>query len=71
MNNRQLFLQHLAQTTDFPLMIEVEKAEGVYLFGPNGEKYIDLISGIGVSNVVTGIPKFWKQSTTNWTNTCT
>ncbi len=32
-------------------MIEVEKAEGIYLFGPNGEKYIDLISGIGVSNV--------------------
>jgi putrescine aminotransferase len=51
MNNRQLFLTHLAQTSDFPLMIEVEKAEGIYLFGPKGEKYIDLISGIGVSNV--------------------
>ncbi len=57
MNNRQLFLQHLAQTTDFPLMIEVEKAEGVYLFGPKGEKYIDLISGIGVSNVGHRHPK--------------
>ncbi|MEB2780690.1 aspartate aminotransferase family protein [Algoriphagus sp. C2-6-M1] len=57
MNNRQLFLQHLAQTTDFPLMIEVEKAEGIYLFGPNGEKYIDLISGIGVSNVGHRHPK--------------
>ncbi len=51
MNNRQIFLSHLAQTTDFPLMIEVEKAEGVYLFGPNGERFMDLISGIGVSNV--------------------
>jgi acetylornithine/succinyldiaminopimelate/putrescine aminotransferase len=51
MNNRQLFLQNLAQTTDFPLLIEVEKAEGIYLFGPKGEEYIDLISGIGVSNV--------------------
>jgi putrescine aminotransferase len=51
MNNRQLFLSHLAQTTDFPLMIEIEKAEGIYMYGPNGEKYIDLISGIGVSNV--------------------
>ncbi len=60
MNNRQLFLQHLAQTTDFPLMIEVEKAEGVYLFGPNGEKYIDLISGIGVSNVGHRHPKVLK-----------
>ncbi|MBB6328005.1 acetylornithine/succinyldiaminopimelate/putrescine aminotransferase [Algoriphagus iocasae] len=57
MNNRQLFLQHLAQTTDFPLMIEVEKAEGIYLFGPKGEKYIDLISGIGVSNVGHRHPK--------------
>jgi putrescine aminotransferase len=57
MNNRQLFLSHLAQTTDFPLMIEVEKADGVYLFGPNGEKYLDLISGIGVSNVGHRHPK--------------
>lgn len=60
MNNRQLFLSHLAQTTDFPLMIEVEKAEGIYLFGPNGEKYIDLISGIGVSNVGHRHPKVLK-----------
>ena len=50
-------MQHLAQTTDFPLMIEVEKAEGVYLFGPNGETYMDLISGIGVSNVGHRHPK--------------
>jgi acetylornithine/succinyldiaminopimelate/putrescine aminotransferase len=48
---RQLFLQHLAQTTDFPLLIEVERAEGVYMYGPQGKKYLDLISGISVSNV--------------------
>ncbi|MCH7408464.1 aspartate aminotransferase family protein [Belliella sp. DSM 111904] len=57
MNNRQLFLSHLAQTTDFPLLIEIEKAEGVYMYGANGEKYIDLISGIGVSNVGHRHPK--------------
>lgn len=57
MNNRQLFLSNLAQTTDFPLMIEVERAEGIYLFGPNGEQYVDLISGIGVSNVGHRHPK--------------
>jgi putrescine aminotransferase len=51
MNNRQIFLSNLAQTTDFPLLIEIEKAEGIYLYGPQGEKYVDLISGIGVSNV--------------------
>jgi len=48
---RQLFLQHQAQTSDFPLMIEVEKAEGVYMYGREGDRYLDLISGIGVSNV--------------------
>ena len=57
MNNRQLFLSHVAQTTDFPLLIEIEKAEGVYMYGEKGEKYIDLISGIGVSNVGHRHPK--------------
>lgn len=59
---RQLFLNHLGQTSDFPLLIEISHAEGVYLYGPTGEKYLDLISGIGVSslghrhpNVVTAI----------------
>jgi putrescine aminotransferase len=51
LTNRQLFLSHVAQTTDFPLMLEIERAEGIYLFGKNDKKYIDLISGIGVSNV--------------------
>lgn len=51
MNHRQIFLQNIAQTSDFPLALEIEKAEGIYLYGKNGEKYIDLIAGIGVSNV--------------------
>lgn len=32
-------------------MIEIEKAEGVYMYGQEGQRYLDLISGIGVSNV--------------------
>lgn len=51
MTHRQLFFQHIAQTTDFPLALEIERAEGVYLYGSNGETYLDMISGIGVSNV--------------------
>ncbi|MFC6998153.1 aspartate aminotransferase family protein [Rufibacter roseus] len=54
---RQLFLQHQAQTTDFPLLLEVERAEGVYMYGPAGERFLDLISGIGVSNVGHRHPK--------------
>ena len=54
---RQLFLQHMAQTSDFPLMIEIEKAEGIYMYGSEGQRYLDLISGIGVSNVGHRHPK--------------
>lgn len=50
LSNRQLFLLHLGQTSPSPLMVEVEKAEGIYLYGPAGEKYFDLISGVSVSN---------------------
>jgi acetylornithine/succinyldiaminopimelate/putrescine aminotransferase len=48
---RQLFLSHVAQTSPFPLMIEIERAEGVYLYDTDGKRYLDLIAGIGVSNV--------------------
>ncbi|MBL7790363.1 MAG: aspartate aminotransferase family protein [Chitinophagales bacterium] len=51
MTNRQLFLSHIAQTTQHSMGIEVDRAEGVYLYGPHGEKYMDMISGISVSNV--------------------
>ncbi|MBB6612460.1 aspartate aminotransferase family protein [Pontibacter sp. Tf4] len=57
---RQLFLKHQAQTSDFPLMIEVERAEGVYMYGTANERYLDLISGIGVSNVGHRHPKVVK-----------
>lgn len=49
LTQRQLFLQHVAQTSDAPLGLEIERAAGVYLYDVTGKKYIDLISGIGVS----------------------
>ena len=51
MDLRQLFLQHIAPTTESPLALEVVRAEGVYLYGPEGQAYMDFISGIGVSNI--------------------
>jgi len=48
--NRQLFLKHLGQTSSSPLLLEIERAEGVFMYGPSGEKYLDLISGVSVSN---------------------
>jgi acetylornithine/succinyldiaminopimelate/putrescine aminotransferase len=49
--SKDIFLNNLAQTSPFPFLIPIEKAEGVFLFGPDGKHYFDLISGIGVSNV--------------------
>ncbi|MCU0439490.1 MAG: aspartate aminotransferase family protein [Raineya sp.] len=57
LSQRQLFLSHLAQTSSSPLLLEIEKAEGIYLYSPEGKPYIDLISGIGVSNVGHRHPK--------------
>jgi acetylornithine/succinyldiaminopimelate/putrescine aminotransferase len=50
-SHRQHFFDHIAQTSDFPLALEIDKAEGVYMYGTDGRRYLDLISGIGVSNV--------------------
>jgi acetylornithine/N-succinyldiaminopimelate aminotransferase len=51
LTQRQLFLQHNAQTTLEPLLLEFVKASGMYLYDVEGKKYMDLIAGIGVSNV--------------------
>lgn len=51
MNLRQLFLQHVAQTSDAPLALEIVQAEGMYLFDNQGKSYLDLIAGIGVSSL--------------------
>jgi putrescine aminotransferase len=49
--HRELFLRNLAQTSAFPLMLEIERASGVVMTDKAGKEYIDLISGIGVSNI--------------------
>lgn len=50
LTNRQLFQLNLGQTSSTPLMIEIVRAEGVFMYGPDGEKYLDMISGVSVSN---------------------
>ncbi len=57
---RQLFLRHVGQTSDAPMGIEIARAENIYLIGPDGKKYIDLISGIAVSTLGHNHPKVTK-----------
>jgi acetylornithine/succinyldiaminopimelate/putrescine aminotransferase len=53
---RQLFLANNAQTTNFPLLLEFERAKGIYMYDAAGKAYTDLISGIGVSSLGHGNP---------------
>jgi acetylornithine/N-succinyldiaminopimelate aminotransferase len=57
MNQRQLFLQHVAQTSSAPLALEITKAEGALLWDASGKEYIDLIGGISVANTGHRHPK--------------
>ncbi len=50
-SQRQLFLQHVAQTSPAPMLLEIVSAEGNYITDINGKKYLDFISGISVSNI--------------------
>jgi acetylornithine/succinyldiaminopimelate/putrescine aminotransferase len=39
------------------MMLEIVRAEGTYMYGPDGKKYLDLISGVCVSNTGHCHPK--------------
>ena len=57
MNERELFLKHIAQTSPSPLAFEIKKAGGCLLYDTNGKEYIDLIGGISVANTGHRHPK--------------
>lgn len=51
LSQKQLFLLNTAQTSNSPRFLEIEKAEGNYLYDVDGRKYLDLVSGFAVSNI--------------------
>jgi acetylornithine/succinyldiaminopimelate/putrescine aminotransferase len=51
MTHRQIFLNHIGQTSPDPLALEIVKAIGSKLYDVNGKEYIDLIGGISVCNI--------------------
>ena len=56
-NESQFFLDHLGQTTPFPFLIEVERAEGAYIYDKKGKAYLDMIAGVAVNNIGHRHPK--------------
>ncbi len=53
---RDNFERHLAQTSDAPIGLEIDHAEGSWIYTADGHRYLDLIAGIGVSALGHGNP---------------
>lgn len=56
-NLRGSFLDHLAQTSPFPIALEIVRAEGCHLHTRDGKRYLDLVAGLAVNNVGHRHPK--------------
>lgn len=50
LSRQQRFLKYIMQTSEEPVLLDVERANGVYLYDQDGSEIIDIISGIGVSS---------------------
>jgi len=55
-SNRQIFLQHVGQTSGSPIQLEIDHAEGIYFYTPEDKRYTDLVSGVSVSALGHGHP---------------
>lgn len=51
MDTQRLFFQHVAQTSNAPLAIQIKKAKGCFIYDVEGKEYLDLIAGISVCNI--------------------
>ncbi len=50
-SQRQIFMNNLGLPSSKPLALKIDHAEGIYMYGKQGRKYIDLVSGVSVSNL--------------------
>lgn len=53
----QDFFKYQAQTTQFASGFEVEKAEGCYIYGKDGKKYLDFVAGVSANTLGHSHPK--------------
>lgn len=57
MEIQQKFFKYQAQTTQFAAGFEVEKAEGSFIYGKNGKKYLDFVAGVSANTLGHSHPK--------------
>ncbi|MCO4813941.1 MAG: aspartate aminotransferase family protein [Flavobacteriales bacterium] len=51
------FLNSQGQTSPTPYLIEVDRAEGIYIYDKSNKSYMDMIAGVAVNNIGHGHPK--------------
>lgn len=57
---KSAFYNHIAQTSDAPIGLEIDHAKGVYLYTKDGQRITDFISGIAVSSLGHAHPEVVK-----------
>lgn len=56
-SRQDIFLNNLGQTSPFPFLIDVDRAEGIFIYDKDGKAYMDMISGVSVNNIGHRHPK--------------
>lgn len=59
--NKETFLAQLGQTNPFPYLIDVDHAEGIFIFDKSGKRYMDMIAGVAVNNIGHRHPQVIKR----------
>lgn len=57
MNQQNTFLSRLGQTSPFPFMLDIDRAEGIFIYDKSGKSYMDMIAGVTVNNIGHNHPK--------------
>jgi acetylornithine/succinyldiaminopimelate/putrescine aminotransferase len=57
MNRENTFLEFQGQTNQHPFLIDVDRAEGIYIYDKENKSYMDMIAGVAVNNIGHCHPK--------------
>ncbi|MFN5149230.1 MAG: aspartate aminotransferase family protein [Flavobacteriia bacterium] len=60
MSREQDFIHQQGQTNQSPYLIDVDRAEGIYIYDKTGKGYMDMIAGVAVNNIGHNHPKVVK-----------
>lgn len=51
MNSKEAFLEYQGQTNPFPYLLDIDKAEGIFIYDKSGKRFYDMIAGVAVNNI--------------------